>query len=360
MTPMSEVAIILSDLYLTANGRGGVDDREAAVPRAALPALARIARFAGMSALPGDWRGWLAQWLGRADLSAACNARPAVVAAAALSGANTLPAGTGSVWLATPLHLIAGLGGVYLDYRGLLKLDGATLDTLCRDFAADFGERGFALRRLPGGGLLAGAPRFEALPQTHDPARLLGGGVAGSTVQGPGAAPLLSLGAELEMWLHAHPLNAARAQQRAAPLTTLWLWGGGEPGPRPLAPLSTAHEASTFMTVFAQDAVAAGLCALSGAHLRPAAINAHDILNSGAARTAAVIELFHTDQPQPASLMELLQHLDERVLAPAVTALKDGVIQQLTLVANDRCSVLTARDGLRFWRRSRGPWAVLQ
>ncbi len=39
--------------------------------------------------------------------------------------------------------------------------------------------------------------------------------MAGSTVQGPGAAPLLMLGAELEMWLHAHPLNAARARQRA-------------------------------------------------------------------------------------------------------------------------------------------------
>jgi hypothetical protein len=58
--------------------------------------------------------------------------------------------------------------------------------------------------------------------------------------------------------------------------------------------------------------------------------------------------------------MELLAHLDERILAPVVTALKDGVIRQLTLVANDRCSVLTARDGLRFWRRSRGPWTVLQ
>ncbi|MGC1459792.1 MAG: hypothetical protein WA825_16055, partial [Steroidobacteraceae bacterium] len=66
---MSEVAIILSDLYLAANGRGGVDDRDSAVPRDALPALARIARFAGVSPLPGDWRGWLAGWLGRADLS---------------------------------------------------------------------------------------------------------------------------------------------------------------------------------------------------------------------------------------------------------------------------------------------------
>ena len=114
------------------------------------------------------------------------------------------------------------------------------------------------------------------------------------------------------------------------------------------------------MTVFGEDPVVAGLCTLSGARLRAPAANAHDILNSGAARTAAVIELFHTDQPQPATLMDLLQHLDEGVLAPVVTALKDGVIQQLTLIANDRCSVLTARDGLRFWRRSRGPWAVLQ
>ncbi len=162
------------------------------------------------------------------------------------------------------------------------------------------------------------------------------------------------------MWLHEHPLNAARLRRRVAPLTTLWLWGGGEPAGSQSPPPSSAHPDATFMTVFGEDPVAAGLCALSGARRRAPALSAHEILRSGAARTAAVIELFHTDKPQPATLMDLLQHLDERVLAPLVTALKDGAIQQLTLIANDRCSVLTARDGLRFWRRSRGPWAVLQ
>jgi hypothetical protein len=349
---MSEVAIILSDLYL---------DRDSAVPQAALPALARIARFAGVSPLPGDWRGWLAGWLGRADLATACDATPALVAAAALPRTDALPERTGSVWLATPLHLIAGLTSVHLDYQGLLKLDAPTLTTLCHDFDKDFAARGFALKSLATGGLLACGPRFAPLPQTHDPARLLGGGIAGSTVHGPGAGPLLALGAELEMWLHAHPLNAARVRRREPALTTLWLWGGGEPSGLGLPPaMPAAHREATFMTVFGADPVLAGLCTLSGARLRPAAGNAHDILNSGAARTAAVIELFHTDQPQPATLLDLLQHLDERVLAPVVTALKDGVIRQLTLIANDRCSVLTARDGLRFWRRSRGPWAVLQ
>jgi hypothetical protein len=359
---MSEVAIILSDLYLTANGSGGFDDRDSAVPKDALPALARIARFAGVSPLPGDWRGWLAAWLGRGDLAAACDATPAVVAAAALSAADSLPPDTGSVWLATPLHLVAGLSSVHLDYRGLLKLDGATLQALCRDFASEFAERGFSLQVLGSGGLIACGPRFAQLPLTRDPARLLGGGIAGSTVQGPGAAQLLRLGAELEMWLHAHPLNAARARRREAPLTTLWLWGGGEPlrAGRAAPSLPLAHPEATFMTAFGADPVVEGLCVLSGARLRPPAANAHDILNSGAARTAVVIELFRTDKSQPATLMDLLQHLDERVLAPVVTALKDGVIRQLTLIANDRCSVLTARDGLRFWRRSRGPWAVLQ
>ncbi len=354
---MSEVAIILSDLYLAANGSGGVDNRQSAVPKDVLPALARIARYAGVSPLKGDWRAWLAGWLGRADLAAACNARPAVVAAAALSASHSLPPDTGSVWLATPLHLVAGLTSVHLDYRGLLKLDAASLLTLCHDFAADFAERGFSLQPLTCGGLIACGPSFAQWPVTCDPARLLGGGIAGSTVQGPGAAQLLMLGAEAEMWLHAHPLNAARARRREAPLTTLWLWGGGEPLTPSLPPV---HPEATFMTVFGEDPVVEGLCALSGARLRPSAASAHDILNTGAARTAVVIELFHTDKPQPATLMDLLQHLDERVLAPVITALKDGVIRQLTLIANGRCSVLTARDGLRFWRRSRGPWAVLQ
>jgi hypothetical protein len=349
---MSEVAIILSDLYL---------DRDSAVPQAALPALARIARFAGVSPLPGDWRGWLAGWLGRADLAAACNSTPAVIAAAGLPRTEAPTNSPGSVWLATPLHLIAGLTSVHLDYRGLLKLDAPTLAMLCHDFDNDFAERGFSLRSLASGGLLACGPRFAPLPQTHDPARLLGGGIAGSTVQGPGAAALLVLGAELEMWLHAHPLNAARTRRREPPLTTLWLWGGGEPAGMGLpAALPADHREATFMTVFGEDPVLAGLCASSGARLRPAAANAHDILSCGAARTAAVIALFHTDQPQPATLLDLLQHLDEHVLAPVVTALKDGVIHQLTLIANDRCSVLTARNSLRFWRRSRGPWAVLQ
>ena len=63
-----------------------------------------------------------------------------------------------------------------------------------------------------------------------------------------------------------------------------------------LPPLPTAHPDATFMTVFGEDPVVAGLCALSGARLRPPALSAHDILNSGAERTAAVIELFRTDQ----------------------------------------------------------------
>ena len=358
---MSEVAIILSDLYLAANGRGGVDDRDSAVPKDALPALARIARFAGVSPLPGDWRGWLAAWLGRGDVSATCDASPAVIAAAAPGAAGPAPA-SGSVWLATPLHLIAGLTSVHLDYRGLLQLNAATLTALCEDFDQVFAERGFSLHRLGGSGLIATGPVFAQLPLTKDPARLLGGGIAGSTVQGPGAAQLLMLGAEIEMWLHAHPLNAVRARQRQAPLTTLWLWGGGKPldPARALPPTPALHPQATFMTVFGADPLLAGLCALSGARLRPPVMSAHELLNSGAARTAAVIELFHTDKPQPATLLDLLQHLDEMVLAPVITALKDGVIRQLTLVANDRCSVLTARDGLRFWRRSRGPWAVLQ
>jgi hypothetical protein len=359
---MSEVAIILSDLYLAAAGRGGVDDHRAAVPRDALPALTRIARFAGVSPLAGDWRGWLAGWLGRADVAAAASTTPAVIAAAGLPASAALPPPIGSVWLATPLHLVAGLSSVHLDYRGLLKLDAATLATLCHDFDADFAERGFSLRQLAGGGLIACGPTFGDLPVTCDPARLLGGGIAGSTVHGPGATPLLMLGAELEMWLHAHPLNAVRARRHEAPLTTLWLWGGGAPlaAPTLRSAAPVAHADATFMTVFGEDPVIPGLCALSGARQRAPAGSAHDILNSGAARTAAVIQLFHTEKPQPATLLDLLQHLDERVLAPVVTALKDGVIRQLTLIANDRCSVLTARDGLRFWRRSRGPWAVLQ
>ncbi len=188
------------------------------------------------------------------------------------------------MWLASPLHLVAGLNQRPPGLSGLLKLDDDTISTLCRDFAIDFAARGFSLVPLASGGLIACGPAFSRWPQTRDPSRLLGAGIADGTVSGAGAAPLLMLGAELEMWLHAHPLNAQRLRRREAPLTSLWLWGGGAPlsASQLAVPGPLMQPQLSYLTVFGADPVAAGLCAASGARLRATPVSAHAMLDSGA------------------------------------------------------------------------------
>jgi len=162
------------------------------------------------------------------------------------------------------------------------------------------------------------------------------------------------------MWLHAHPLNEARcgaARRRSRP-------SGCGVGARRWARTWPPHRSPLRAwiqpdAVFGADPVVAGLCALSGARLREPAAGAEDLLGSGAARTAAVIELFRSDAAQPLTLLELLQQLDENLLVPLIRALKDGVIRPADADRQRPPQCAGARDDLRFWRRAR-PLAVLQ
>jgi hypothetical protein len=52
---------------------------------------------------------------------------------------------------------------------------------------------------------------------------------------------------------------------------------------------------------------------------------------------------------------ESLEALDLNWFAPAKSALVTGDIQELDLIANDRCFRIRARGHWKFWRRRR-PW----
>jgi len=140
---MNEFVIVIPDLYLSSDsaeiagsvhatgsrGRAGTDasaDGAGVFIRgtgssSALPGLERIARFGRRRTLEpeGGWRPRLARALGRDDLA---DMPPAAIVMARTC-ASQPPAST--VWLATPLHLIAGLTSLHLDRRSLLRLSEA-------------------------------------------------------------------------------------------------------------------------------------------------------------------------------------------------------------------------------------------
>jgi hypothetical protein len=340
-----ELVIIITDLYLAGAP-------EPAGASAAMPALEHIARFAHQRGPQSDWRAWVARWLG---LTQYAQLPPASIAAAG----QPVPGET--VWFASPLHLIAGVGRVHLRRSGRLCLAPQTLARLAADFNSTFAGSGFALAPLASGEFLLGAPRGLSA-RTCDPARVPQAGLLEALPLGEGAAVLRRLGAEIEMWLHAHPLNEARARQGEPPLSQLWIWGGGEAaaGAGGGAPPGAAAGQGHGAVVYGSDPYLAGLACLGGLGCAPLP-PAQPLAPAGLeARALMALEVSAALRREPGwDLAEALAALDRSWIAAGLEALRSGTVARLTLLANDRLWRLARADRLRRWRRRRGGLGAL-
>jgi len=346
---MREIAVIISDLYLPRAA-----DAPSATVLASLPGLAEAARFGQRSTVDDGWRAWLARWLGRDDLA---RAAPAAVAASASPHAFD----EGSVWIASPIHLVAGLTNLHLDYQGLLRLSAQDLARLAQDFANTFGEAEFQLEALDSGAFLLRASR-NLNAATTEPARVLADELEASLPNGPDAPVLRRLGAELEMWLHSHPVNQARSGRGELPVSTLWPWGGGAaltsaaPSGRGAPTGGTPSAAATLTScplVFGSDPYLAGLAHLTGLQRRPLPERLPDPTDwPHTQRGVVVTEIAALLQANPGwTMFEALAHLDRCFIMPAIQALRAGSVSSVLVMANDIRLQIGRRDRLRFWRR---------
>jgi hypothetical protein len=250
------------------------------------------------------------------------------------------------VWFATPVHLLAGLTSLHLDYRSLLRLPADDLTSLARDFTTTFGDYDFHLSPLASGALLLQS-RDTVEAVTTEPARALARELEASLPSGPDAAVLKRLGAEMEMWLHSHPLNEARARRGELPVSTLWLWGGGPPfhsNDPPKDPISLA--------AFGSDPYLAGLCCLCDIPVHPLPQWLPDPTQSPDVQSTAIIaEITPLLQANPHwTMLEALADIDRRFIEPAIAALRRGTVDSVIVIANDTRLQLRRRDLLKFWR----------
>jgi hypothetical protein len=340
--PVRELVIVLTDLYLPA--------AQVEVPagaQAVLPGIEHAGRYGERVALTEGWRTWLARRLGRDDLAALAPARIA---------ATVLPATSEAQWLATPVHLSAGLSRVHLDHRGLLRLSAAEQASLTRAFANAFVGSGFSLAGLPCGEFVLQAPGIPPVPTT-EPARCAGGEIAAALPHGVEAAALRRVAAEIEMWLHGEETNAVRTRLGRLSVNALWLWGGAAASPAPVprallpAPLG-----------FGSDAYLDGLWHLHGGSCRPLPQELAGVLAPavGACTVLALSVAAELQQSLHASFAQALGALDERFIAPALAALGDGALASVTLVGNDTALTVRRRSALRIWRRGRPGLASLR
>jgi hypothetical protein len=334
-----ELVIVLSDLYLSQ------ESPERELPAGvSLPGLQHAARSGARSRIAGGWRSWLARWLTGREAGG-----PAAVAAAALEVLRP-----SIVWMATPVHLIAGLTSVHVDRRSILRLDANDQTALVADFQRVFHDSGFQLQPLASGDFLMLGPQMP-IADTPEPARTLGAGIADA--QRPDAAnpALRRLGAEIEMWLHDHAVNDARSRRGEPPVTALWLWGAGPVAPAdPRDPASGATASTSTDIAFGRDAYLQGLWAARGAKVFPLPQQLADVFSyPQAQRAVLVIEIGLMLQSHPTwTFFDAVAQIDRSFIAPAVEALNRGQCDRLVILANDYQLTLQARDRLKFWRRT--------
>ncbi len=334
---MRELVLVLPDLFLSAAGSDG-----AATARLSAASLIAL-RFAAPRQLRGDWRGMLARGVGRADLALV---DVASVVDAALPRTDRAAEGAAEVWLAAPLHLMAGLKTLHFPANGLLRLPADEARELAAGFADVFGGDGLALEPAGSAGfVLRGFSASEVA--TVDPSRLIGGQLEASLPEGAGSAALRALGSEIEMWLHELPLNRRREQRGEPRVSTLWLWGGGQPPRDPLTIDRTTE--SRWSQLVGDDAWLQALARLAGVESAALGATLEPVLAVSGEAVCVVAPLAGGDPAE----------YEQRYLAPALAAMAEGRLGTCVLVANDRWLTITRNDRWRLWRPRRSWLAAL-
>lgn len=341
---MTRLILVLRDLYPARL------DREALATLPRLHALEQWLARGEVLPAAGGWRPWL--WREFA-LRSALTDEPAAPAAVAAAAVPRLPAGK-PLWLATPVHFVAGLDTVRLHPAGLVELDDEAQRALAADFAHVFAGSGYTLHATGRRELLlaGGAPAVAAGPRGDDPAMWLGADPRGGFPAGAHAAELRRLGAEMEMWLHEHPVNRARAARGQLPANALWLWGGGAPA------VISAVRTSPPAVAWADDLYVEGLARLRATE----AVALPERWPDAGAGAAADGELLVVHGLGAAPGTDSLHALERDWIAPALAQWQGGRWDRAILLAGERAITLDFSRWRRWWRRWRRPrpwWELL-
>jgi hypothetical protein len=330
---VSQLALLLRDLHVRPRPEGAE-----LLPR--LPALERWLSRATTTPAASGWRGWLTG-------AAAGAGEVAGGGDAGWAAAGLVPQAEGRhFWFATPVHYIAGLDTVQLHPAGLLELQPAQQQRLALDFARVFQDSPWRLHALGYRELLLEGPD-PGPHETTEPAAVLGGDLGASQPQGVAARPLRRLAAEIEMWLHEHPVNIERERLGELPLSGLWLWGGGSAVRRRVS-VSNSH-----WRLHADDAFSAGFAAAAGLAVQP--------LPASAAALTVIAPTTVVVLPAVCAAGVLdMQRLEQEWFRPLLENLDRGRWSLLTLVQGGMRYELKPAHRWRRWRRPRAWWEYLQ
>jgi hypothetical protein len=167
------------------------------------------------------WRAWLLDAIGVG--AAGLERVPAGPCARALVAEP--PAGA-TFACARPVHLLTAIDHLQLD-RSSIDLDVAETSAIMADLNRHLDGRGFALQALGTGRdwLLSCGESLACA--SVEPEQAEGQNLRDTMPGGRDGATVRALMNEIQMLLHEHPVNEARAARREPVVNSLWLWGFG-------------------------------------------------------------------------------------------------------------------------------------
>jgi hypothetical protein len=149
---------------------------------------------------------------------------------------------------------------------------------------------------------------------------------------------------EIQMLLHAHPLNAEREARGLPAFNSVWLWGGGT---------VPAAGATAFTQAWSNEPLARALARRAGATVGDCPASVEPVMAAGG--NALVVVTALRDATDLAQWQAALERVEQQWFAPCRQALQDGRLHSLTIVApaapHSRQFTITAAHRWRWWRR---------
>lgn len=194
---------------------------------------------------------------------------------------------------------------------------------------------------------------------TASPDAAMGNNLADWMPAGPTALAFKKLQNEIQMLWHEHPVNEARQARSLAPVNSFWMWGGGPGGQ---APAGQAARIPGQLAVAGGAAghgpAGAGVGAMGG-NLPPSWLAALATPGAKAAPgedgTIVLPQLIPMGAGNDwGAWLGAIQQLEAEWFAPLLAGLRDGRLNELTLILTGRDSwteIKTGKAALRkFWR----------
>jgi len=244
---------------------------------------------------------------------------------------------TGGWWLrADPVHMVADRDQLYLSACNALEVTRREADELVAELNRLYADDGWQFIAATPEHWYLRLPRPLAM-RTVPTAVAMGRRVGEVLPQGEDALVWQRTMTEIQMLLHASPVNARRSEQGLLAVNSLWFWGGGE---------LPAASASGWDRVVADDPLALGLARRYGlAAENPTSISLAAVTGEGRVLWQANLES--------------MERAEQELFAPLLAMLRAGELTELVIALPAIGLWQIDRAALRRWWRRRRPLSSL-